>query len=68
MNHRNDDDSSPLERSHEPDLGFLPGDGGVRVGLQVPKVLLDESLLRLRQRPVIEPFVVVQFGDYAFGT
>src|ERR1017187_6689854 len=50
--------SSPLERSHEPELGFFSGDGGVRVGLQFPEELLDRSFSRIGQRPVIQPFVL----------
>ena len=53
-----DPGSSPLERSHEPEPGFFPGDGGVRVGLQFPEELLDRSFSRIGQRPVIQPFVV----------
>ena len=38
-----------VERSPEPELGFFPGDGGARVGLQVPETLLDKSVFRIRQ-------------------
>jgi len=34
---------SQVERSHEPEPGFFPGDGGVQVGLQVPEARFDES-------------------------
>src|ERR1039458_621690 len=50
-----DPGSSPLERSHEPELSFLPGDVGAQVGLEVPKTLLDKSFSRIGQRPVIQP-------------
>ena len=32
-----------IGRSPQPDLGFFPGDGGVRLGLQVPETLLDKG-------------------------
>lgn len=32
-----DPGNSLRERSHKGELGFFPGDGGVRVGLQVPE-------------------------------
>jgi hypothetical protein len=35
--------SSPLEQSHEPELGCFTADGGVRVGLQVAETLFDKS-------------------------
>jgi len=44
-----DPGSSPLERSQEPELGFFPGYGGVRVGLEVPEALLDESFPHIGQ-------------------
>ena len=52
---------SPLEGNHEPELGFFPVDGGVRVGIQFPETLLGESFFRNGQRPVIQPLVPAQF-------
>jgi hypothetical protein len=40
---------SQVERSHEPKRGFFPGAGGVRVGLPVPRTLLDESFRHIGQ-------------------
>ncbi len=31
---------SQVERSHEPELGLFPGDGGLRVGLRVTKTFI----------------------------
>jgi hypothetical protein len=50
--------NSPLERSHELELDFFPGDRGVRVVIQVPEALLDKSFSRISQRHVIQPFVL----------
>ena len=50
-------ESAPLERSQAPEPGYLPEEGGVRVGLQIPETLLDMSFFRIGQRPVIQPFV-----------
>ena len=47
-----------IERSPEPELGFFPGDGGVRVCPQVTETLLDERFPRIGQRPGIQPFVL----------
>jgi hypothetical protein len=50
--------SSPLERSHEPELALFREDAGVQVGFQIPETLLDQSVFCIGQRPVIQPFVL----------
>jgi hypothetical protein len=50
--------NSLLEWSCEPNLGFFPGDGSVRVGLQVPETPIDKGFFRIGQRPVIQPLVL----------
>ena len=46
--------SGALSRS----LAVSPGGGGVRVGVQVQETLPGKSLLRVGQRPFIQPFVM----------
>ena len=53
----------PLERSHEPKLGFFPRDGGVRVGLEVPEALLANSAFHIGERTVLQPLVLGQSGE-----